>query len=145
MSLGQALKQLRKKQGLTLAELAERTGSHVGNLSRIERGVAKPSLDLLYRLADALGLTITDIFSVAENRRLDPDQVALNAIFISLLDDDRQLLLRIAELLRQRACRPLADINVGSGALPADEERPADNSDLTEKPEYSDRRGSRRS
>lgn len=107
MSLGQALKQLRKKQGLTLAELAEQTNSHVGNLSRIERGMARPSLDLLYRLAEALGFSITDIFSVAENRQLNTRQVALNAVFISLLEEDQQLLLEFAELLTKRTSRPL--------------------------------------
>lgn len=120
MSLGQALKQLRKKQGLTLAELAEQTNSHVGNLSRIERGMARPSLDLLYRLAEALGFSITDIFSVAENRQLNTRQVALNAVFISLLEEDQQLLLEFAELLTKRTSRPLASVSVGVDALPAE-------------------------
>lgn len=123
MSLGQALKQLRKKQGLTLAELAEQTNSHVGNLSRIERGMARPSLDLLYRLAEALGFSITDIFSVAENRQLNTRQVALNAVFISLLEEDQQLLLEFAELLTKRTSRPLASVSVGVDALPAEKKR----------------------
>jgi transcriptional regulator with XRE-family HTH domain len=129
MSLGQALKQLRKKKGLTLAELAEKTHSHVGNLSRIERGMARPSLDLLYRLAEALGFSITDIFSVAENRQLNAKQVALNAVFISLLEEDQQLLLEFAELLTKRASRPLDSVNVSTQALPADSEKPEENSD----------------
>lgn len=103
MSLGQALKYLRKEQGLTLAELAARTDSHVGNLSRIERGVARPSLDLLYRLANAMGFSMTDVFSVAEQKQRDSGQVALNAIFVSLLENDRELLLAFAQLLQQRA------------------------------------------
>ncbi|WP_417565232.1 helix-turn-helix domain-containing protein [Marinobacter sp.] len=123
MSLGQALKQLRKKQGLTLAELAEQTDSHVGNLSRIERSVARPSLDLLYRLSEALGFSITDIFSVAENQQLNPRQVALNAVFISLLEEDQKLLLEFAELLRKRASRPPDSVDVGTQALPANSEK----------------------
>ncbi len=129
MSLGQALKQLRKKQGLTLAELAEQTHSHVGNLSRIERGTARPSLDLLYRLAEALGFSITDIFSVAENRQLNARQVALNAVFISLLEEDQRLLLEFAELLTKRTSRPLDSINVSTNALPADSEESEDDHD----------------
>lgn len=127
MSLSQALKQLRKKQGLTLAELAEQTHSHVGNLSRIERGLAKPSLDLLYRLAKALGFSITDIFSVAENRKLNAKQVALNAVFISLLEEDQELLLEFAELLAKRASRPFNSVNVDMQPLPADTENPEGN------------------
>ncbi|KPP96951.1 helix-turn-helix transcriptional regulator [Marinobacter sp. HL-58] len=129
MNLGQALKQLRKKQGLTLAELAEQTHSHVGNLSRIERGLARPSLDLLYRLAGALGFSITDIFSVAENRQLNARQVALNAVFISLLEQDQQLLLDFAELLTKRASHPLDSVSVGTDALPASGESPQRDTD----------------
>lgn len=124
MSLGQALRHLRKEQGLTLAELAQRTNSHVGNLSRIERDVARPSLDTLYLLAKALGFSLTDIFSVAENRQLDPDQVALNAIFISLLGDDKELLLDFARLLQERAGRGLDDVAVGSEPMPAEPGEP---------------------
>lgn len=120
MSLSQALRSLRKEQGLTLAEMADRTDSHVGNLSRIERGLARPSLDLLYRLAEALGFSITDIFSVAEHKQLDSDQVALNAVFISLLDEDRELLLEFAQLLQRRASRPLESVSVDAESLPAE-------------------------
>ena len=79
MSLGQAIRRLRKERGMTLADLAERCDSHVGNLSRIERDQARPSLELLYRLAQALSLSLTDIFSVAEKKQLDSEQVALNS------------------------------------------------------------------
>lgn len=122
MSLGQALRNLRKERGLTLADVAERTDSHVGNLSRIERGLARPSLDLLYRLAEALGFSITDIFSVAEQKQLDSEQVALNAIFISLLEEDRELLLEFAQLLQERSSRLLTDIDVTKQSMPAEDE-----------------------
>lgn len=102
MNLGQAIRRLRKQQGMTLAELAQRCDSHVGNLSRIERGLAKPSLELLYRLAEALNLAVTDIFSIAERKHLDTKQDALNAAFVLLPDADRVLLLEFARLLKRR-------------------------------------------
>ncbi|WP_286221488.1 helix-turn-helix domain-containing protein [Marinobacter apostichopi] len=104
---------------MTLAELAERSESHVGNLSRIERGLARPSLELLHRLALALDLSLTDIFSVAERKQLDSEQVALNAAFISLIEEDRQLLLDFAELLQRRSTQSLSDVSVGQDSLPA--------------------------
>ncbi len=119
MNLGQAIRRLRKQQGMTLAELAERSESHVGNLSRIERGLARPSLELLHRLALALDLSLTDIFSVAERKQLDSEQVALNAAFISLIEEDRQLLLDFAELLQRRSTQSLSDVSVGQDSLPA--------------------------
>lgn len=125
MSLGQALRQLRKQKGLTLAEMADRTESYVGNLSRIERNVAKPSLDLLYRIAEALGFTMADIFSVSEasDSQRDPKQVALNTIFISLLEQDRELLLGFANLLLERSQQTLANIQVDAKPLPVAHER----------------------
>jgi transcriptional regulator with XRE-family HTH domain len=41
---------------MTLAKLARETGTSPGRLSEIERGLAVPSVPLLYRLAVALGL-----------------------------------------------------------------------------------------
>ena len=120
MNLGQAIRRLRKQQGMTLAELADLCDSHVGNLSRIERGLARPSLELLYRLAEALDQSLTDIFSVAEKNQLDSQQVALNAAFISLLDEDRKLLVDIAKLLQQRSSHPIDSVTVGKDALPAE-------------------------
>jgi transcriptional regulator with XRE-family HTH domain len=123
MSLGQAIRRLRKERGMTLADLAERCDSHVGNLSRIERDQARPSLELLYRLAQALSLSLTDIFSVAEKKQLDSEQVALNATFISLLEQDRQLLLEFAQLLQRRASQPMGSVYVKRDPLPADSAR----------------------
>ncbi|MCK7548766.1 helix-turn-helix domain-containing protein [Marinobacter koreensis] len=124
MSLGQALRRLRKQKGLTLAELADRTDSYVGNLSRIERNVAKPSLDLLYRVADALDSTMADIFSISEasGTQRDPRQVALNTFFISLPEQDRELLVSFAELLQAHSRKALSNISVDAKPLPVTHE-----------------------
>lgn len=58
VALGSDVRGLRKAQGLTLAELAERTGRSVGFLSQVERGLKKPSVGTLQSLGDALGLGI---------------------------------------------------------------------------------------
>ncbi|WP_341581124.1 helix-turn-helix transcriptional regulator [Marinobacter metalliresistant] len=121
---------------MTLADLAARCNSHVGNLSRIEREQAKPSLELLYRLAQALSLSLTDIFSVAEKKQLDSGQVALNATFISLLEEDRQLLLEFAQLLQRRASHPMDSVSVGQDSLPADAtDADAPNNDTEKSPD----------
>jgi len=52
--LGIILKK-RKKDGLTQAKLAKRMGTKQSAISRFESGKANPTLDFLYRLADALG------------------------------------------------------------------------------------------
>lgn len=103
MSLGHTLRHLRLQRGLSLAQLAEMTGSHVGNLSRIERNLAKPSLDFLYKIAEALNFRLQDIFRLADAANEKSDSLAaLNAIFMVLLDSDKELLLQFAQLLRMR-------------------------------------------
>lgn len=104
MSLGQSIRMLRKNKGLTLAELANKVGSHVGNLSRIERGSAKPSLNLLYKISDALDYSLAEIFSMTDINTKKPDkQSALHAVFISLVEQDQELLLEFAHLLQKRS------------------------------------------
>ena len=50
--------QCRKMQGITQAELARRTGIPRSNITRFERGNYNPSLELLVRIAAALGMSL---------------------------------------------------------------------------------------
>lgn len=58
--VGQTMKELRSKRGLTLEEVAEKSGCTPGFLSQLERNKAAPSITTLYSIAEALGVTITD-------------------------------------------------------------------------------------
>jgi transcriptional regulator with XRE-family HTH domain len=60
--IGQTIKELRSKRGLTLEEVAERSGCTPGFLSQVERNKAAPSITTLYSIAEALGVKITDFF-----------------------------------------------------------------------------------
>lgn len=101
MTLGEAIKAFRKAKGLTLVELAEQAKSHEGNLSRIERNTAKPSLDLLYRLADTLDVSVTQLFQIAESQEADQGQASLNVNFVRLTPADRTLLVDFSDLLQK--------------------------------------------
>ena len=52
--VGQTVAAARAKKGLSQKELAEATGIDQSDLSKIERGVANPSVGTLKRIADAL-------------------------------------------------------------------------------------------
>jgi transcriptional regulator with XRE-family HTH domain len=52
--LGERVRERRKELGLSLEELASRTGLTASFLSLIERNINNPSLDSLYRIAEAL-------------------------------------------------------------------------------------------
>jgi transcriptional regulator with XRE-family HTH domain len=62
-ALGLRIKQLRAEFSLTQEELAERCGLFRTYMSRIESGLANPSLTVLHILAEGLGVNITVLLS----------------------------------------------------------------------------------
>lgn len=60
--LGAAIRQLRKERGLTLVQLAQRAELSHPFLSQLERGLARPSMPSLHRIARALGTTQQALF-----------------------------------------------------------------------------------
>ena len=63
----QALIDARKTQNLTQKELSERTGITQADISRIENGTRNPSLNMIKRLADGMGMVLKLEFIKAEN------------------------------------------------------------------------------
>jgi transcriptional regulator with XRE-family HTH domain len=63
--LGERIKQLRKTKGLTLVEVARKTGIDQATLSRIENEKMTGTLDSHMRIAGALGLGLPDLYQVA--------------------------------------------------------------------------------
>jgi DNA-binding transcriptional MerR regulator/quercetin dioxygenase-like cupin family protein len=63
--LGEKLRRLRKKRGLSVTEAAQRAKISVGFLSAIELGKANPSVATIYRLAAACGTTVLDLYDVS--------------------------------------------------------------------------------
>ena len=57
-SIIQAMIDARKLSGLTQKELAEKTGIAQADISKLERGLANPSLRTLRRLAEGMGMKI---------------------------------------------------------------------------------------
>lgn len=60
--LGNAIRDLRQRHGLTIAEVADRAGISRGMLSKIENAQTATSLDALHRLAQALGVSLSTLF-----------------------------------------------------------------------------------
>lgn len=56
--LGNAVLMGRMKRGWSQADLAAAVGTKQANISRIEAGLANPTLDLIQRLCEALGLEL---------------------------------------------------------------------------------------
>lgn len=64
--LGQALQEARDNRGLTQEALSLETGVHRNYIGGIERGERSPSVAAVVKLADALGVTLSDLFTRAE-------------------------------------------------------------------------------
>ena len=58
MDVIRAIVEARNSQNLTQKELAERTGINQADISKIENGTRNPSLNLLKRLADGMGMVL---------------------------------------------------------------------------------------
>jgi XRE family transcriptional regulator, regulator of sulfur utilization len=63
--VGQALAALREQQGLTLDELSRRSGVSKSMLSQIERAQANPTVAVVWRLANALGVPLAELLTNA--------------------------------------------------------------------------------
>lgn len=61
--LGQLIKQYRTQKGMTQADLAQKVGTTMQNISQYERGIRNPKIQNLQKIADALGV---DVFSLAD-------------------------------------------------------------------------------
>lgn len=68
--LGADVQRLRSEAGVTFAELSRAVGIDASHLSRIERGVAAPSVDLLLRISVALGADLSVRFYPGSGPRL---------------------------------------------------------------------------
>jgi transcriptional regulator with XRE-family HTH domain len=62
------LRQLRKREGLTIGRITSRAGVSGAAISKLERNKLSPGLDTLFRLGKVFGMTATDLLSLAENR-----------------------------------------------------------------------------
>lgn len=65
--LGQALQEARDKRGLTQEALSLETGVHRNYIGGIERGERSPSVAAIIKLADALGVPVSELFGRAES------------------------------------------------------------------------------
>ncbi len=65
-SLGAAIRERRKALGLTLAQMAQRTGVSLGYLSQIELGKNSASIETLYRISLGLGMRMSELFQTVQ-------------------------------------------------------------------------------
>lgn len=106
--LGRQIRALRKQAGMTQSELAEKADLSNNYIGQIERGEAKPTLEILDRIASALCVSISRIFHFPEDQpRTVPDmghRLSRNLLRKDLRD--AELVLRIAEQVAEYIATP---------------------------------------
>jgi transcriptional regulator with XRE-family HTH domain len=63
IAFGDRLRRLREARGWSQERLSETAGLHFTYISQIERGARSPGLNVLARLAEALGVTLPRLVS----------------------------------------------------------------------------------
>ena len=67
-ALGRAIRAQREDRGISQEELGFRSGLHRTYVGGIERGERNPSFTNILRVAEALGVSASELLSVAEGR-----------------------------------------------------------------------------
>lgn len=88
MSFAGAVRSWRKKLGLTQEELAERADLHRTYISDVERGARNLSLESISKLAQALAVSVSTLFSSANGPTVESGTVEGRQIVEILLVED---------------------------------------------------------
>ena len=110
-SLGDFLKEQRRGAQLTLRQLADQTGVSNPYLSQIERGLRKPSAEVLQQLAKGLRISAETLYVRAGI--LDPDDHETRTVELAVLGDttlterQKRVLLDIYESFRRENDHPV--------------------------------------
>jgi transcriptional regulator with XRE-family HTH domain len=74
------LREVRRRLGLTLQQLAAKSGIQVGNLSRVERGKEFPRPARAQRLATALNLPVPQVYAAIAAKNATSDASSAEAV-----------------------------------------------------------------
>lgn len=96
--LGAFIREQRRNARLSLRKLSERAGISNPYLSQIERGLRKPSAEILQSIARALALPLETLYvraGILDERASEPDLVAAIERDDRLTDRQKQLLVDV--------------------------------------------------
>ncbi|WP_189061819.1 helix-turn-helix domain-containing protein [Longimycelium tulufanense] len=82
--LGSNLRALRERRGLSLSELARRSGIAKGTLSQLESGTGNPTIETVFSLSNALDVPVSDLLT----ERVDPGIVLVRSAGLDVLSSN---------------------------------------------------------
>lgn len=117
MEVSDLINLYRKQAGMTLDELAERSGVSKGALTKIIGGVTKaPTLDNMKAIARALGKTLADFDDLPiQNKKApgqqgprDTDELNIMKYVSGLTEDQQEILIAVLQVMTEQNQRGLS-------------------------------------
>ena len=104
MSLAENIKKIRKQKGWSQKDLGDMIGSHLSHVNRIETGKQNPSLEVLIKLADALGVSIDGLVRGSDEDfkeiRIEDKNMSERIKLLNTLEpEDRKVVIRVIDAL----------------------------------------------
>jgi len=90
-AFGKNLRELRKSRAITQETLAEKSELSLQHIGAIERGVGNPSLNSVERIANALDVSINELFTL-DGFNLTPEKIKKELFNRIALASDEKLL-----------------------------------------------------
>jgi transcriptional regulator with XRE-family HTH domain len=101
MHIGKSIRELRKKAGLTQADLAKTLGVKQQVIASYEKGLANPEVAKLPALAKALGISIAELFQEGAHeeagqkiRRKNSRDIQAQEVFRKLKPEEQRTILK---------------------------------------------------
>ena len=112
-SIGDYIRQQREQAGKSVRQLAEAAGVSNPYLSQIERGLRKPSADILQQIAKGLRISAEALYVQAGILEDRPGDSGVRAALLTdphLTERQKQVLVEIYESFRREAQPPTAEV-----------------------------------
>lgn len=125
--VGPKIRQLRKERKLTQTELASRIGIQQSDLSRMEKGEYRVSLDTLFKILAEFNVSISEFFDDVAKQSLSPRDVQVVRDLRKLPHDARREVEAFIAFKRSQGGRPAPKSEAATVAVEpqADDERKA--------------------
>ena len=104
--VGRQIRKLRKERKLTQTELAKRIGVQQSDLSRMEKGEYRVSLDTLFNILAEFDVSIGEFFKEDDGQNFSPRDVVLVRQFNKLPDDAQEEVKAFMNFKRKRSPGP---------------------------------------
>lgn len=100
MTIGEHIMLLRKKKGLSQAELGKAAGTSGDIIGRYERGIITPSIEVIIKIADALEVSI-DFLVGKTSLELDKETLKRLSDMSALPEENKSFVLKMIDMALQ--------------------------------------------